>query len=270
MDDTKYLFIDGGYVQRIHRSAMEAVFGVAGDLSIQKIVNDVDPFRTYYYDCVEETPKDSESQSDFEERVAPRNAYLAQIQSLPGVHVRLGTLSGRHRKQKEPRQKEVDVLIAVDMLTHGFNRNMRRAALLAGDLDFRPVVEALVQGGVFVEVWYEKTSGSKDLYWAADQGRPIDWHLLHKWNTDAFRRDHQTPDLSTSSVNHFANCPQVGRGSYEGRHVEMMRESDRGAFVLWAVLADGPHWLKHPDRQVLERYFTIMHGPITWNSLREG
>ena len=127
---------------------MEAVFGFPGDLSIQKILKSVVPFRTYYYDCVEEKPRDSERQEDFEQRVAAQNAYTSQLHSLPGVHVRLGTLAGRKR-----RQKEVDVLLAVDMLTHGFNRNMGRAALLSGDLDFRPVVEALVRGGIFVEMW---------------------------------------------------------------------------------------------------------------------
>jgi uncharacterized LabA/DUF88 family protein len=109
MDDNKYLFIDGAYVQAIYRSAMEAVFGVLGELSIQKILFEVHPFRTYYYDCVDEKPKDGESQPDFEQRVASQDAYTPQMHSLAGVHVRLGTLAGRRR-----RQKEVDVLLAVD------------------------------------------------------------------------------------------------------------------------------------------------------------
>ena len=35
-------------------------------------------------------------------------------------------------------------MIAVDMLTHPFDRNMERATLLAGDLDFKPLLDALV------------------------------------------------------------------------------------------------------------------------------
>jgi uncharacterized LabA/DUF88 family protein len=51
------------------------------------------------------------------------------------------------------------------MLRHGFDGNMEKAVLLAGDLDFRPIVEALVRRGVFVEVWYEKNSAAQELWW---------------------------------------------------------------------------------------------------------
>ena len=264
MDDTKYLFIDGSYLQRIHRSAMEAIFGVPGDLNVQRVVNDIHPFRTYYYDCVEEQPKNGESQSDFEARMAPRLSYIAQIRSLPGGHVRLGTLSGRQRKQKEPRQKEVDILIAVDMLTHGFNRNMRRAALLAGDLDFRPLVEAVVQTGVFVELWYEKASTNENLYWAADQGRPIVWRNLYDWNSDAFRIAHPLPQVSGERNDYYLTSPQIAYGTCAGRSVELLRLSANGPFVLHAALPDGNQSMKHAERQVLERYFKMTHGPINW------
>jgi len=267
VDDIKYLFIDGSYLQRIHRSAMEAVFGVPGDLNVQRVANDIHPFRTYYYDCVEEQPKTGESQSDFEARMAPRLAHIAQIRSLPGGHVRLGTLSGRQRKQKEPRQKEVDILIAVDMLTHGFNRNMRRAALLAGDLDFRPLVEASVQAGVFVELWYEKTSTNENLYWAADQGRPIEWQNLYDWNTDAFRLANCLPAI-TGGGNYLISS-QIARGTCAGRSVELIKLAEKGPFVLHP-LPNSNQSLKHTDRQVLERYFSMKHGPIVWTSSREG
>jgi len=182
--------------------------------------------------------------------------------------VRLGTLTGRRRRHKEPRQKEVDVLLAVDMLTHGFNKNMTRAALLAGDLDFRPVVEALVRAGIFVEVWYEKRSGSKYLFWAADQGRPIEWHTLYYWNTDAFQMDHKFPEAAIGDE--YLTALQVGCGSYDGGTVELMRCSNRGLYILHATKPSGEnHRLKHMDRLVLEKYFSILHGAITWKSLRE-
>jgi uncharacterized LabA/DUF88 family protein len=73
--------------------------------------------------------------------------------------MRLGSLRGAPKKR---RQKEVDVLLAADMLTHGYDGNMDKAILIAGDLDFRRVVEALVRRGVFVEVWYEPKSGAAE------------------------------------------------------------------------------------------------------------
>jgi NYN domain len=113
VDDTKYLFIDGGYAQQIYRRAMREVFAEDGDLSVQKIVQMVKPFRTYYYDCVDETKRDSESESDFLNRVAFQELYAIEIRSIPGVHLRRGTLIGEKQKR---RQKEIDVMLTVDML----------------------------------------------------------------------------------------------------------------------------------------------------------
>jgi uncharacterized LabA/DUF88 family protein len=266
VNDTKYLFIDGGYLQEIYRTAMEKVFAVAGDLSIQKILHLIAPFRTYYYDCVDDTKKDNESESDFETRVLLQEAHATQIRSLSGVHLRRGTLTGRRR-----RQKEVDVMLTVDMLTHGFNRNMSRAALLAGDLDFRPLVEASVRGGIFVEVWYEKASGSKKLYWAADQGRPIDWKTLYSWSTDSFIADHPLPQVTAGSGAQYLTAAHIDAGSFDGGTVELLSCTDLGPFVVHVVLPGGNNqWLKHADRDVLHGYLSVIHGAITWKSLRKG
>ncbi len=266
MEQTTYLFIDGGYLQEIYSSAIKAVFGVAGELAVWNIVDHIRPFRTYYYDCLDDTRKDGETPVAFEQRLKSQESYSSAIGSLPGVHVRLGTVTGRRR-----RQKEIDVLLAVDMLTHGFNRNMTRAALLAGDLDFRPVVDALVRAGVFVEVWYEKKSASKDLCWAADQGRPINWKMLYDWSSEGFRASHQLPvDISNAS-SEFLMAYQVGCGSSQGQNVELLAVAAGGPFILFAASPGGNNrWLRHTDKQVLERYFSTLHGPIIWKVMRDG
>jgi uncharacterized LabA/DUF88 family protein len=79
----------------------------------------------------------AETDSAFDFRVKKQTDEFNAIRSLPGFHVRLGTLSGTGKRL---RQKEVDVQLAVDMLTQAFAKNMNRATLIAGDLDFRPVV----------------------------------------------------------------------------------------------------------------------------------
>jgi len=58
------------------------------------------------------------------------------------------------------------VLLATEMLTHAIHRNMEKAIVLSGDLDFKPV--ALVNLGTHISVCCDKESGSKELYWAAD------------------------------------------------------------------------------------------------------
>jgi uncharacterized LabA/DUF88 family protein len=272
MNDIKYLFIDGANAQNIYSTAMNAVFGVVGELSIPKIVEHANPFRTYYYDCLDDSRKDRESGLEFDRRLQSQETYYEKIRSLRGVHLQLGTLTGSRRgRQKEARrQKEVDVLLSVDMLTHGFNRNMSRAILLSGDLDFRPVVEALVRGGVFVEVWYEKTTGSKELYWAADLGRPLDWNTLYVWSTDAFLAEHRLPEGISTSSGDYLMVPQIGSGTFQGGNVDLLSSSDRGPFILHATRPNGNNgcW-KHTDRNVLLAYFSAMHGPVVWKSLRE-
>ena len=266
MEGDRYLFIDGGYAHQIYRDAMQAVFGVAGELSVAKIVLQINVFRTYYYDCLDDSQKDGESKSAFDLRLQSQEAYFSQIESLPRVHLRLGTVMGRRR-----RQKEVDVLLAVDMLTHGFNRSMGQAALVAGDLDFRPVVDALIRAGIYVEVWYENTSGSKGLYRAADLGRPINWSNLYMWSSDAFLATHQLPKVVGGAANEYLTASQLGCGSFEGGTVELMSSAERGPFILHVARPGGTNeWLKHDDRNVLLGYFSALHGPLTWKSLREG
>jgi len=125
---------------------MKSVFGESGEIDVVKIVQQASPFRTFYYGCMDDVQKDGEDDDTFKARIETQDAYFDYIRSVYGVHRQLGTLAGRRRGKKERRQKEVDVLLAVGMLTHGFNKNMSRAVLLSGDLDFRPVVEALVRG----------------------------------------------------------------------------------------------------------------------------
>ena len=262
MERVDYLFIDGGYARRVYRKAMEAVFGSAGELSVQRIISqmEVPPFRTYYYDCRNRIRKNAESDADFNARVEKQEAYFLAIRSLRSVHVQLGTLTGARKR----RQKEVDVQLAVDMLTHGFNRNMTHAVLLSGDLDFRPVVEALVRSGVFVAVWYENTSGSKKLYGAADFGQPLDWHSIHNWGDEKFmlahpvptRRNWQAPGVSVP------NAATVKIGTYQGREALLIFDPNRRLYII--VTTINGLAVEHEDQGVLERYFSAAVGPIEW------
>src|SRR5713226_9055235 len=153
-----YLFIDGEYLRRIHNETMQAFFGVDGDLDLEEIKDEASAVRAFFYDSIDDAPREGETEEACQTRLGPLEQFFARARALSGVHVRLGTVVGKRSRKKEPRQKEVDILLATDMLTHGFNGSMQKAVLLAGDLDFRPIVEALVRHGVFVEVWYHRSS----------------------------------------------------------------------------------------------------------------
>jgi uncharacterized LabA/DUF88 family protein len=258
MQKTTYFFIDGNYVREALNAAMRTVFDVPGDIAPEAIASS-DAFRSYFYDCKDEQKKDKETEAEFKARLEAQDATFARMHSRPGLHLRLGTVKGQRRRE----QKEVDILLAVDMLTHGFNRSMTHAVLIAGDLDFRPVVEALVRSGIFVEVWYEQRSVAKELPGAADFGKTLSWDHLYSWNSQTFREQYKPPTVQGAF--HPPITPiQVAVGYCNGRNVELMTWSNRGAFVLRVEISSGVHWLEHGSREVIERFCEMKYGAIKW------
>ncbi len=91
-------------------------------------------------------------------------------------------------------------MIAVDMLTHSFRRNMHEATLLTGDLDFKPLVDALVQEGTFVTLWYPPGETSKELIAAADRSERFSIRSVY----DAL------PNPRPFAIPHSYNSPSKG------------------------------------------------------------
>lgn len=73
--------------------------------------------------------------------------YWRAIELLPDTEIGFGALRGKPR-----RQKRVDSLIAVDMLTGATDRLFKIAILITADADFIPVVEAVRRRGAMVVV----------------------------------------------------------------------------------------------------------------------
>ena len=257
--EAKYLFIDGSYAREIYQRAMKEVFGICGEVIPGRIASQIGPFRTFFYDCLDDVRRDGENDQDFDTRMRAQEKYVADVQANRGMHLRLGTLTGARKR----RQKEVDVLLAVDMLTHGFNHTMSHAILLAGDLDFRPVVETLVRAGIFVEVWSEDRSTAKDLQWAGDASLPIDWHTMYNWSNPEFHAAHPFPRQSDRHAP-LASPHVLNSGVAQACSVIIMRDQGRGPFVLKAQMKDATYWFEHDDQQVLERYFSMRYGPVEW------
>lgn len=147
-DGVTYGFFDAGYVAREHKDVLDKI-GLAGRVAYDRI-GGPNRLRNFVYDCLNTEPKDGESPEQLEHRIADDRAYFERVRSLEGFHLRLGTLVGRRTSKREPRQKGVDVHLAVDMLTHAFRRNMKQAVLYTGDQDFVPLVRALVDAGTYV------------------------------------------------------------------------------------------------------------------------
>lgn len=163
-----HVFIDGGYL-RERGKEHNCPFPNPAQLSRKIVASStvqswsshpgsvVNAFlgRTTFYDALPDGDADPKL-----------DAYWKAIELQDDMHVGFGALRGLRKK---PRQKGVDVQIAVDMLVGAFERAFDIAVLLAGDADFVPVVEEVKRHSVMVVVAAEQASLAEDLRRVADR-----------------------------------------------------------------------------------------------------
>ena len=132
------IFIDGGYL----REGVKRVFGDDNidfallpwlrNSSIRRGHIHPELIRVYYYDAIvdHKDPKYDE-QNRYFERIQENNDYDVKLGRL------IKTKDGRYR------QKGVDVLLAVDMITKAFLNHYEIAVLLGGDDDYVDLVKSI-------------------------------------------------------------------------------------------------------------------------------
>ncbi len=262
MPDRTYVFIDGEYLRQRHREEMQRFFGVDGELELSPIMQQAQASRAYFYAAIDYAHRPEETEKEWEARVLSLEQFFSYVRSLRGFHVRPGSV----RQGKKREQKEVDVLLAVDMLTHGFNGTMSKAVLLAGDVDFRPVVEALVRHGVFVDVWYHRNSFAQELPGAADFGHEIRFRQLHSWNTESFQRTYRIPNEEHRAGNRWGQI--VKAGSVADCKIELYKATVHEGRIHFFLWIDTRQWdsilVSDEDSDLIERYVTVQYGPIKW------
>lgn len=264
LQEKTYLFIDGNYLRKVADRFMQEMFAVDAELNFDSIRPGNNVLRVFYYDCLNDLRQDGESASDFEARVSKQEAIFKSIQSLRGFHVRLGSASGSRRKL---RQKKVDVLLAVDALEHAFRGNMNHFCLLAGDLDFAPLVDCLVRIGTYVEVLYERRSAAVDLYNAADSAQEIIFNAVYNWTTNEFRSQHPIPHGYLSSG--FPSGYTVRKqGSAGGNKASLHKAADYLLAVEQFDANGFTLFLNFSDQEFHEKYFRLVYGPLDWSEER--
>lgn len=155
------IFIDGGYLRegfkkefpddRISIEGFQSLVNyLVGLVGYGNIKGEL--IRTYYYDAiVNETEK---------EKRVEQNLFFARMRNVPFCTVRLGRL----KKTREGyRQKGVDILMAIDMLSKAYANHYEIAILLAGDGDFVDLVEAVKDAGKRIYGAYLEKQISEDL-----------------------------------------------------------------------------------------------------------
>lgn len=193
----RYLFIDGGYFREIVKTFSEEYFNESSpSFDYDLLAKNHD--KVFYYDCLPQR-KVGETDKDYETRIKTDKELFRSMRLCSGWHVVEGVVKGEGGRA---RQKEVDIRIAVDMLTHSHQRNMHRVSFIAGDQDFKPLVNALVREGMFIDLWYVKGHVSEDLLLAADSRRELDVYWMHSITDRSFRGKHSLPLIHSQPGNH--------------------------------------------------------------------
>jgi uncharacterized LabA/DUF88 family protein len=137
------IFEDGGYLRKIFQNLfrtdkidfLKLAFYLTDQTSRGSMKGVLQ--RVYYYDAIID-------QSDDPEEYNKQNQYLENIKKCDFHEVKTGrlikTAEGKYR------QKGVDVLLAIDMITKAYQNQYDIAILVTGDDDFIDVVKAVKDG----------------------------------------------------------------------------------------------------------------------------
>jgi hypothetical protein len=72
---------------------------------------------------------------------------------------------------------------------------MDKATLLTGDLDFKPLLDALILEGMYTTLWYDPRITSKELLYSADSNQVLLPSFLYHISTDSFKESHPVPQI---------------------------------------------------------------------------
>jgi uncharacterized LabA/DUF88 family protein len=256
----QYLFIDGGCLRQ-SICEVERNFAGGRKLDVNFAALTVGFEKVFYYDALPSKSGD-ESDTDYQARHDAAASLHDHLGALDRFHVYEGE-TRRSLSRKKQEQKKVDIMIAVDMLTHSFRRNMQRATLLTADLDFKPLLDALVTEGMFVTLWYPPNRTNPDLIRSADQRRRLDVRTIH-------------PALLPSSREQFS-IPNVWGQQNRNAYANLLKswKTHEGEFNLFEngveFVIEGPHdevpgyWLyhAHSDLNLLKVYSRdVLSSPI--------
>ena len=176
------VFIDGAYLDRVmyhdHANQRIEYKGL-----VDAIADHDELLRAYYYHCL---PHQSDPPTEDERsRYAAKHSFITALNNLPRFEVRLGKLAYRGRDdQGQPifQQKRVDLMMGVDMALLAGKGRIAKLALVSGDGDCIPAIEAVKREGVVTTLWHGNslyyTVPSRELCEMCDERREVTAELV--------------------------------------------------------------------------------------------
>lgn len=244
-----YKFIDGGYLRtQVSKVAKKFEDWFPLDYSMLELHRVAGGARkTFYYDCIDDIQRQGEAEQDFRDRIDAQEQVLKAFRRQPGCHVRLGKLKGQ-----VPRQKEVDILIAVDSLTHAARGNFEKATIVTGDLDFRPLIKALVGFGIDVTLRSYTKTVSEEMIESADSFGEFSASHIFRWLNPVSKEAMGLPHVSGGG-----NAPQGTFVKNLGNWKILETPGRRTRYcATWSVDSEpsNTRHLRHDNLGLLEAY----------------
>jgi uncharacterized LabA/DUF88 family protein len=258
----QYAFIDSRHILMYYHEALHKWFPEPPEIDFARLVNFLGAGRSFYYDCIDNLRRPTESDADYEARLQVQYSYLNRVRKARGCHIRLGVLKGSQNR-KVKRQKEIDVLIAVDMLTHAAQKNMSKAILVTGDQDLKPAVESLVQLGVFVELYGDAKHTSRELSWASSAYRKLTFDDYFHMSTESLLQKYPIPTKPAEIRQTSGSHSQIGKvGDYT---VEFLNTTGPADYAIRVQPShDAGRVFAHNQAERLKLYADIVLGEIQW------
>lgn len=252
-----YLFIDGGYLRRRYEDSLRQFFGPLENplqyLDLQVLRHHFGAEKVFYYDCSDDRPETEK--------------FFSRIRCEQGYHIRTGTLV---EGKQGYRQKGVDVYLAVEALKHAFYGNMDRARIISGDLDFKPLVDVLIDIGTYVIVYYGKGHAAQELLEAADDAQEIRLTQWYNWSAKEFRERHPLPRFAHPISNHPGPGLEVlCEGLFNGLPGAIYTSTvGKKVYVIFVPGYDKTNEppralrIEGDDLEKLKRFFELEFGPL--------
>jgi len=178
------IFIDGAYLDYTLRDEFQCA-RIDYSALAKYLACGIDILRTYYYHCLPyQSPHPTEEEA---RRFGAAQKFFDTLRRLPRFEVRLGTLALRGRDETgQPIfvQKQVDILLGVDLVLLAAKHQITHAALLGGDSDFLPAISAAKAEGVLIHLFHGTVYKPHVSLWdACDERTPLTQDLI-----DSLRR----------------------------------------------------------------------------------
>ncbi len=175
------IFIDGGYLRneireksgsdnKINFSILPWV--LAGKVNRGTI--NMELIRVYYYDAIVDYREDQEKHKT-------QDSYFENIRNINNYEVKLGRLIRTGKENEKYRQKGVDVLLAIDMISKAHLNHYDITLLLAGDDDYLDMVKSIKDfTGKRVYGAYFERNASQRLVESFDMRIPITEEIINQ------------------------------------------------------------------------------------------